>query len=76
MLSSCVITRFRVAGLLTSQLFCGESRTRPPLAPPRRSELRNVEAEAQAVETKSWTLRLVSMICCFSAAISFALMSG
>ena len=41
------------AGWLTSQSFCGARRMRAPLAPPRLSEPRNVEAEAQAVETSS-----------------------
>ena len=39
------------AGLFTFQSFCGASRMRAPLAPPRLSEKRNVEADAQAVET-------------------------
>ncbi len=39
------------AGWLTAQSFCGARRMRAPLAPPRLSEPRKVEAEAQAVET-------------------------
>ena len=39
------------AGWLTSQSFCGARRMRAPLAPPRLSEPRKVEADAQAVET-------------------------
>ena len=41
------------AGWLTSQSFCGARRMRAPLAPPRLSEPRKVDADAQAVET-SW----------------------
>jgi hypothetical protein len=37
--------------LLTSQSFCGARRMRAPLAPPRLSLPRNVDAEAHAVET-------------------------
>jgi hypothetical protein len=36
-------------GSLTSQSFCGARRMRAPLAPPRLSEPRKVEADAQAV---------------------------
>ena len=39
------------AGWLTSQSFCGARRMRAPFAPPRLSEPRNVDADAQAVET-------------------------
>ena len=35
------------SGSLTAQSFWGASRMRDPLAPPRKSVLRNVEAEAQ-----------------------------
>src|SRR5579862_5771329 len=45
------------AGWLTSQSFCGASRIRAPLAPPRLSEPRNVDADAQAVETSRETDR-------------------
>ena len=41
------------AGWLTCQSFCGARRIRAPFAPPRLSEPRNVEADAQAVETSS-----------------------
>ena len=41
------------AGLLTSQSFCGARRIRAPLAPPRLSVSRKVEADAHAVAT-SW----------------------
>ena len=38
------------AGWFTSQSFCGARRMRAPLAPPRLSRPRNVEADAQAVD--------------------------
>ena len=41
------------SGSLTSQPRCGSRRMRAPFAPPRLSLLRNVEADAHAVET-SW----------------------
>ena len=41
------------AGSLTSQSFWGERRMRAPFAPPRLSDPRKVEAEAQAVVTRS-----------------------
>ena len=40
-------------GWLTSQSFCGARRMRAPFAPPRLSEPRKVDADAQAVETSS-----------------------
>ncbi len=43
------------AGWLTSQSFCGARRMRAPFAPPRLSEPRNVDADAQAVDTSSET---------------------
>ena len=43
------------AGWLTSQSFCGARRMRAPFAPPRLSEPRKVDADAQAVETSSET---------------------
>src|SRR6476659_1863470 len=55
-----------VSGSLTAQLRCGSRRMRAPLAPPRLSLLRNVEADAHAVttscdtdrpESRSWLLR-------------------
>ena len=45
------------AGWLTSQSFCGARRMRAPFAPPRLSEPRKVDADAQAVETSSDTDR-------------------
>src|SRR6266481_4247013 len=43
------------ADWLTSQSFCGAKRMRAPFAPPRLSEPRNVDADAQAVDTNSET---------------------
>ena len=43
------------AAWLTAQSFCGARAMRAPLAPPRLSVLRNVEAEAHAVATSSLT---------------------
>src|SRR5579863_7005136 len=60
----------RSAGWLTSQSFCGLSRIRAPLAPPRLSEPRNVDAEAHAVETNCETERPDERIFAFRAAIS------
>jgi hypothetical protein len=51
--SSVESTLASCAGWLTSQSFCGARRMRAPLAPPRLSEPRNVDAEAQAVDTSS-----------------------
>src|SRR5215469_17426875 len=45
------------SGLLTSQPLCGCRRTRAPLAPPRLSLPRNVEADAHAVDTSWATVR-------------------
>ena len=53
------------SGWFTSQSFCGASRRRAPLAPPRLSEPRKVEAEAQAVETKCDIDRPVPMMAAF-----------
>ena len=47
----------RRAGSLPSQSFCGASRMRAPLAPPRMSEPRKVRALSQAVDTMSPMLR-------------------
>ncbi len=49
-------TRASCSGWLTSQSFCGASRMRAPLAPPRRSEPRKVAADDQAVWTSSETV--------------------
>ena len=64
------------AGLLTSQSFCGSRRMRAPLAPPRLSLPRNVDADAHAAETSSETDRPESRICCLSAATSSAPSAG
>jgi hypothetical protein len=49
---------------------------RAPLAPPRLSEPRKVDAEAQAVATSSETVRPVARIFAFKSAMSFASISG
>ena len=49
---------------------------RAPLAPPRLSERRNVEADAQAVETSCGTVRPEARIFAFSASTSLASISG
>ena len=48
------------AGSLAAQPFCGASRPRAPLAPPRLSPPRKVEAEAHAVATSSEAVRPAS----------------
>ena len=53
--SSALSTFASWAGWLTSQSFCGARRMRAPFAPPRLSEPRKVDADAQAVETSSET---------------------
>ena len=55
--SSVRSTEASSSGLLTSQPLCGSSRIRAPLAPPRLSLPRNVEADAHAVETSCDTVR-------------------
>ena len=64
------------AGWLTSQSFCGARRMRAPFAPPRLSEPRNVDADAQAVETSWDTDRPEARIFAFSAAMSCSPISG
>ena len=44
-------TRASCSGSLTAQLRCGSRRIRAPLAPPRKSVLRKLAADAHAVET-------------------------
>ena len=63
-------------GLFTAQNLCGAKRTLAPLAPPRLSEPRKVEAEAQAVETNSETDRSVASIFAFKSATSASLING
>ena len=58
------------AGWLTSQSFCGARRMRAPFAPPRLSEPRKVDADAQAVETSSETDSPEARILLLSAAMS------
>ena len=59
------------AGSLASQSFCGASRIRAPLAPPRLSVPRKLAADAHAVET-SWEIdspeaRILSLRAAMSA---------
>ncbi len=61
------------SGLLTSQPLCGSSRIRAPLAPPRLSLPRNVEADAHAVDTSCETVRPEARISRLSPATSSAL---
>ena len=56
---------FSLFGLFISQLHCGSSLIRDPLAPPRRSELRKIEALAQAVSTISVTVKFTFERCSF-----------
>src|SRR5512136_457494 len=62
-------------GWLTSQSFCGARRMRAPLAPPRLSEPRKVDADAQAVETSSDTDRPEARILRLREAMSLASIS-
>ena len=71
-ISSVFSTLASCAGWFTSQSFCGARRMRAPFAPPRLSEPRKVEAEAQAVETSCGTVRPEARIFAFSAAMSFS----
>jgi hypothetical protein len=64
------------AGWLRSQSFCGARRMRAPFAPPRLSEPRNDDADAQAVET-SWEMdRPDARISAFRAVTSCSPISG
>ena len=71
--SSALITLAVRAGSFAAQSFCGARRMRAPLAPPRLSLLRKVDADAQAVATSCPTLSPEARICFLSAAISRAL---
>ena len=64
------------SGSLTAQSFCGAKRIRAPLAPPRLSDPRKVEAEAQAVATNRGMDRPDAMILLLSPAISCSLSNG
>ena len=57
---------------MTSQSFCGARRMRAPLAPPRLSVPRNVDADAHAVETSWATVSPEARIVRFSSAMSSA----
>ena len=58
------------AGWLACQSFCGASRIRAPLAPPRLSDPRKVDAEAQAVDTSCDTVRPEANTAALSASAS------
>src|SRR3974390_2704343 len=62
-------------GWLTSQFFCGARRMRAPFAPPRLSEQRNVDADAQAVETSCETDSPEPRTLSLRAAMSFSSIS-
>src|SRR5512137_469247 len=63
------------AGWLTSQSFCGARRMRAPLAPPRLSEPRKVDADAQAVETNCDTDKPEARVLLLREAMSWASIS-
>jgi len=71
--SSVANTRDSVAGSLASQSFCGARRMRAPLAPPRLSPPRKLEAEAQAVNTSSAGVRPAAAMRARASAMSAAL---
>ena len=58
------------AGLFAAQYFWGAKRILAPLAPPLLSDPRNVEAEAQAAETNSETVKPEASTFAFKASIS------
>ena len=68
--SSLASTSASCAGLLAAQSFCGARRMRAPLAPPRISEPRNVEADAHAVSIISPIDRPDALIASLTAASS------
>jgi hypothetical protein len=60
------------AGWFTVQSFCGARRMRAPLAPPRLSEPRKVDADAQAVDTSRATDSFEARIFFLREAISLS----
>ena len=74
--SSVFSTLASCPGWLTSQFSCGARRIRAPFAPPRLSEPRKVDADAQAVETSWATDSPEARILALSAAISASSISG
>ncbi len=68
--SRVLITPASWSGALTVQPRCGSRRSRPPLAPPRLSLPRKVEAAAQAVETSWETVRPLASRSALSEAMS------
>jgi hypothetical protein len=73
---STLSTRASWSGWFAAQSFCGARRIRAPLAPPRLSDDRKVEAEAQAVATSSAGVSPEARICAFSSRTSAASMPG
>jgi len=59
-------------GLFAFQSFWGARRIRAPLAPPRLSDPRKVEADAQAVDTSWDTVSPEANIFSFSEAMSLS----
>ena len=74
--SSCDSTLASSAGWFTSQSFCGARRIRAPLAPPRLSLPRKVDADAQAVVTSCAVDSPDASIFSFSTAMSLSSTSG
>ncbi len=74
--SSVSSTAVSWTGLLTSQSFCGASRIRAPLTPPRLSLPRKEEAAAQVVDTSWPVLNPDSRTCCLSVAASASSISS
>ena len=73
--SSVLSTFASSAGWLTGQSFCGARRMRAPFAPPRLSEPRKVDADAQAVETSCETDSPEARILPLREAMSFSSIS-
>uniref|UniRef100_UPI00359C8F25 hypothetical protein n=1 Tax=Aeromonas salmonicida TaxID=645 RepID=UPI00359C8F25 len=69
-MGSSTLRRASLAGSLPSHSFCGASRIRAPLAPPRKSEPRKVRALSQAVLTISLMERPLAAMLAFTAATS------
>jgi len=69
-------TGARSALWLTAQSFCGARRMRAPLAPPRLSLPRKVDAEAQAVRTSCAAVRPLASTWALSVAMSCASITG
>ncbi|MNZ89796.1 hypothetical protein D3C78_1087320 [compost metagenome] len=74
--SSLASTLASCSGWLAGQDFCGSRRRRPPLAPPRLSEPRKLDAAAHAVDTSCETDRPDASTLLFRPATSLSLTSG